>query len=199
MPDLLSFLGEVALRSSLVLAVAFALLGVMKRASASERHLVMLFGLVVVAFVPVGVLVSPKISWTISLPRQTETSGTTQKVTAYFLEDHKNSLPPASPSVAENKPSALEILTISNGLAALIAGGMLAQMAMLGRAAWSWQRIRRQATKALLPGEALERVQVFAGGKNVPPIFASDQITVPLLAGWLRPAILLPAEADRWP
>jgi beta-lactamase regulating signal transducer with metallopeptidase domain len=199
MPDLLSFLGEVALRSSLVLAVAFALLGAMKRASASERHLVMLFGLVVVAFVPVGLLVSPKISWTISLPRQVETDGPTQKVTAYFLEDNKNSLPPAFPPVAENKPSMLKFLTISNGLAALIAGGMLVQMAMLGRAAWSWQRIRRQAVKALLPGEALEQAQVFAGAKTVPPIFASDQITVPLLAGWLRPAILLPTEAHEWP
>jgi beta-lactamase regulating signal transducer with metallopeptidase domain len=199
MPDLLSFLGEVALRSSLVLATTFVLLFVMKGASASERHLVMLFGLLVVAWVPVGLLVSPKISWTISLPRQAETSGPTQKMTAYFLEENKNSLPPASPSVAESKPALPEFLTISNGLAALIVGGMLVQMVVLGRASWSWQKIRRRATKACLPDETLERVQVFAGTKEVLPIFASDQITVPLLAGWLRPAILLPAEANQWP
>jgi hypothetical protein len=171
MPDLLSFLGEVALRSSLILAAAFVLLGVMKRASASERHLVMLLGLLIVALVPVGLLLSPKISWKISVPRQMETGGTAQKVTTYFLEENKQPLALVSPSVEENKASVPEFLTISNGLAALMVAGMLAQMLMLGRAAWSWQRIRRQATKALLSGEALERARIFAGAKDVPPHF----------------------------
>jgi hypothetical protein len=45
MPDLLPFLGEVALRSSLVLAAVFALLFAMKQASASERHVVLVLGL----------------------------------------------------------------------------------------------------------------------------------------------------------
>jgi len=199
MPDPLSFFGEVALRSSLVLATALGLLFLMKRASASERHLIMLFGLLVVVFVPVGLLLSPKISWTIPVSRQTETNRATQTVAAYFLEENKYSLPPASPSMMENKTSVLKVLTMSNGLIALIVGGMLVQALLLGRAAWSWRRIRCQATKALLPNEALEQVQVFAGAMNVPPIFASDQVTVPLLAGWLRPAIILPAEAYQWP
>jgi beta-lactamase regulating signal transducer with metallopeptidase domain len=198
MPIFLSLFGEVVLRSSLVLAVAFALLGGMRRASSSERHLVILFGLLVVAFVPVGLLVSPKLSWTISVPRQVETSGTTQKMTAYFLEDHKNSQPSISPSVMENKPSMMEFFTLSNGFAALIATGMLVQVLLLGRAAWSWQKIRQQAVKALLPNEALERLKVFAEAKEIPPIFASDQIRIPLLAGWSRPAIILPAEAHEW-
>jgi beta-lactamase regulating signal transducer with metallopeptidase domain len=198
MPDLPSFLGEVVLRSSFVLAATFALLGMLKRASASERHLVMLFGLLIVAFVPVGLLVSPKFSWTIPLPWQAEAGATTQKITAYFLEKNQNPLPSVSPSIVENKPAALKILTLSHGLAALILGGMLIQAMLLGRAAWSWQKIRRQALPAHLPGEMLERVRNFAGTRNVPPIFSSDQIAVPLLAGWLRPAILLPAEAPHW-
>jgi beta-lactamase regulating signal transducer with metallopeptidase domain len=199
MPDLLPFLGEVALRSSLVLAVVFALLFVMKQASASERHLVMLCGLLVVVFLPVGLLLSPKFLWTISLPQQAETNGSTRKMTSYFLEDPKNSQPSAPPSVAENKPSIPESLTISNGLAASILGGMLVQVLMLGRAAWSWQKIRHRAVKTHLSDKALERARIFAGAREVPPIFASDQVTVPLLAGWLRPAIILPAEAHTWP
>jgi beta-lactamase regulating signal transducer with metallopeptidase domain len=198
MPDLPSFLGEVALRSSFVLAVAFALLMMLKRASASERHLVILFGLLIVAFVPVGLLVSPKFSWTIPLPWQAEAGATTQKMTAYFLEENPNSPLSNSPSIVAIKPAALKILTLSNGLAALILGGMLVQVVVLGRAAWSWQKIRRQAVPARLPGDMLERVRGFAGARNVPPIFSSDQIAVPLLAGWLRPAILLPAEAPHW-
>jgi beta-lactamase regulating signal transducer with metallopeptidase domain len=170
----------------------------LKRASAAERHLVMLFGLLIVAFVPVGILVSPKFSWTLPLPWQAEAGATTQKITAYFLEENQNPLPSVSPSVAESKPATLKILTLSNGLAALILGGMLIQAMLLGRAAWSWQKIRRQAVPARLPGEMLERVRGFAGARNVPPIFSSDQIAVPLLAGWLRPAILLPAEAPHW-
>lgn len=200
MPDLLlPFLGEVALRSSLVLGAVFALLFAMKRASASERHLVMLFGLLVVVFVPVGLLLSPKISWTISLPQQAETSGLTQEMTAHFLEDHKKFQPSAPPSAAETKPSILEFLTISNVLAALILGGMLAQVLMLGQAAWSWQEIRQRAVKMRLSEETVEHAWIFTGAREVPPIFASDQITVPLLAGWLHPAIILPAEAHAWP
>lgn len=198
MPDLLSFLGEVAVRSSLVLVAAFVLLRMLKRASASERHLFMLFGLLIVAFVPVGLLISPKFSWTLPLPWQAETRATTQKMTAYFLEGNPNPPPLASPSIAEHKPATLKILTLSNGLAVLVLGGMGVQIMLLGRAAWSWQNIRRQAVPARLPGEMLERVRDFAGTMNVPPIFASDQIAVPLLAGWLRPAILLPAEAPHW-
>jgi hypothetical protein len=79
MPDLLPFLGEVAFRSSLVLAMTFTLLFMMKRASASQRHLMILCGLLVVLLLPIGLLLSPKISWTISLPQQAETSGPTKK------------------------------------------------------------------------------------------------------------------------
>jgi beta-lactamase regulating signal transducer with metallopeptidase domain len=197
MPDLF-FLGEVAMRSSLILGVVWVLLSVMKRASASERHLVMGLGLLVVAFVPVGMLLSPRLSWTISLPRPPETGGVTQKMTAFFLENDLNFRQTPLASWPKNKPSMQEVLTISNGLVALIMGGMLVQGMVLGRAASSWQKIRRQAVKTLLPEEAVKRVKLFAGAKKVPPIFVSDQVTIPSLVGWLRPAIILPSEADQW-
>jgi beta-lactamase regulating signal transducer with metallopeptidase domain len=91
-----------------------------------------------------------------------------------------------------------EIFTISNGLVTLIVGGMGVQMVWLGLAAWSWQEIRRQAVPERLPDELLARMRAFAGTKEIPPIFVSNQIAVPLLAGWLRPAILLPDEAHHW-
>lgn len=192
-------MGEVALRSSLVLAAVFLLIFAMKRASASERHLAMLFALLVVALVPVGLLVSPKVSWTISLPGPAQSPDATQKITAYFLKRNTNSHPTTFSSVVESKSSMMELVTFSNGLAVLLAAGMLMQALFLGRAAWSWRKIRREAGKIFLPREVLIRARNFSGAKQVPPVFISSRIAVPLLAGWLRPAIILPSGADQWP
>ena len=197
MPDLLSFLGEVALRSSLVLTTVFTLLLVLKRASASQRHVVLVLGLLMTALVPGGLLLSPKMTWTISVPHQVESRLPTQK-TAY-LPLGQSTPPPISSSVVKNGQSFRDALTFSNGLSAFLAAGMLVQVVLLGRAVRAWRRIGHRAVKALLPDDVLEKAQVFAGVKTLPPILVSDQITVPLLTGWLQPAIILPTEANHWP
>ncbi len=198
MPDLISFLTDVALRSSLILAVIFVLLFVMSRASASERHLVMLLGLLVVALIPVGLLLSPKISWKIPFPQQAEVM-VVQKVVSPVLEEGRNSNVPLSSSAIESKFSPWELLTYVNGLGTLLGAGMLVQIMILGRVGWSWWKVRRQVVQTPLSNEALDQAQTFAGKKGMPPIFISDQVTVPMLAGWLRPAIILPVEAHKWP
>jgi len=199
MPDLLPFLGEIASRSSLVLAATFACLLAMRRPSASERHLVLLLALLMTALVPAGLLLSPKVIWTITLPHRFESSPPPQRTTVYVLPENENSTSANPTPMMEGKPSLTDFCTVTNGLIALFAGGMLMQMAMLGRAVWTWRRIERRAEKALLPDDVLEEARIFAGVRTVPPVFTSDQITVPLLSGWLRPAIILPSEASRWP
>ena len=199
MPDLLPFLGEVALRSSLVLATAFALLFVMKRASASERHVVLVLGLLMTALVPAGFLLSPKITWTISVPYSVESSVPTQNIKAYLASESQSSLPQISSPVVNSKPSLLDALTVTNGLIAFLMAGMLVQCLMLGQAVRVWRRVGHRAVKALLPDGVLEKARIFAGVRTIPPIFTSDQITVPLLSGWLQPSIILPSEAARWP
>ncbi len=198
MPYLISFLGEVALRSTLVLVVAFSLLRIMRRASASERHIVMVLGLFITVLVPAGLLLSPKITWTISVPRHVESSVPTQKMVEYFLPERQNSIPPISSPLVETRSSLLDAFTVTNGLISLIVGGMLVQMQMLLRAVWTWRIIRHCAVKAILADDVLERVHAFVGTRSVPPILASNQISVPLLSGWLRPAIILPARSANW-
>jgi beta-lactamase regulating signal transducer with metallopeptidase domain len=199
MPDLLPFLGEIALRSSLVLAATFACLLAITRASASERHLVLLLGLLMTALVPAGLLLSPKITWTITLPHPLESSPPPQRTTVPVLPENENSTSANTPPVVGSKPSLTDFCTVTNGLITLFAGGMLMQVAMLGRAVWTWRRIGRRAEKALLPDDVLEEATIFAGVRTIPPIFTSDQITVPLLSGWLQPSIILPSQAARWP
>lgn len=199
MPDLLSFFGEIALRSSLVLGGAFVCLLAMRQASASERHLVLLLAVLMTAVVPAGLLLSPKITWTIPLSHQGETGPSPQSMTAHVLPENENSSVVNSTSVLESKPSITDYCTATNGLIAFLAGGMLMQVAVLGRAVWEWRRIRRHAEKALLPDAVLEPARAFTGARTIPPIFTSDQISVPLLSGWLRPAIILPADSIKWP
>ena len=199
MPDLLSFLGEIASRSSLVLAVACACLSAMRRASASERHLVLLLALFITALIPAGLLLSPKVTWMISLPQQVQNSPSPPRMTAHVLHENEKIPLGNSAPVVESKPSLVDFCTTTNGLMALLVGGMLMQVAMLGRAAWTWRRIRQHAEEALLPDSVLEPARAFAGGRRIPSIFTSDQISVPLLSGWWRPAIILPADASKWP
>ena len=198
MPDPLSFLGEVALRSSLVLTMVFALLFVMKRASASERHVVLVLGLLMTGLVPAGLLLSPKIIWTISVPHSVESSVSTQNMRAYPVPESQSSLPQISSPVVNSKPSLLDALTVANGVIAFLTGGMLVQCLMLGQAIMAWRRIGHRTVKALLPEDVLEKARIFAEVRTIPPIFTSDQISVPLLSGWLKPSIILPSEATRW-
>ncbi len=170
----------------------------MKLASASERHLVLLLALLITVLVPVGLLLSPKVTWTIPLPHQVETGLPSQKMTAHVLAENEKISSLNSAPTAESRTSIADYCTIANGVVTLLVGGMLMQVAMLGRAVGTWRRIRQHAEKALLPDSILETVHAFVGGRAIPPVFISNQISVPLLSGWLRPTIILPVDSSNW-
>jgi hypothetical protein len=83
-------------------------------------------------------------------------------------------------------------MTPAHLLELLFAAGACAQLLVLGKAAWSWRKVRRGATETSLDTGSLARVRAFAGAKGMPPVLVSDAITVPVLVGWFRPAIILP-------
>ena len=66
---LTDFLGDLALRSSLLLGAAFAVMQVMRRASAAERHLVLVLAMAVLLVFPAALLFGPRIAWHIPFPQ----------------------------------------------------------------------------------------------------------------------------------
>jgi len=198
MLDPIAFLADVAFRSSLVLGAVFALLFIRRRASASERHFTLLLGLIVTALVPAGLLMAPRMVWTIPLSKPVELKLVQASTVALPV---KTQAEPVStvPAVIENNPSFGEYLISTNGMIVLLGIGMVVQMILLTRAGWTWRKIRARATRTSLPGDVFEQAQSFIGNKAMPPICISDQVAVPLLAGWLRPAVVLPAESRDWP
>lgn len=189
--NLLHYLAEVALRSSLVLSLVFALLLILPRASAAERHLVVLLGLIVVALLPAGILLLPRLTWIVPLPAP--------KVAEAFPSSVPAAAPEISPShtfsLAPAAPSAPALLTPGNILSLLLLFGMLLQAALLARATRHWRNLQRAAQPAPLAAEILVAARIFCPNGELPPVFISDQIRVPVLVGCLRPVILLPRAA----
>jgi beta-lactamase regulating signal transducer with metallopeptidase domain len=184
--DLHPFLANVAIRSSAILAVIFGILILLKRASAAERHLVILLGLVIVALIPAGLLLSPKLTWIVPMPveRVTIVQASVKEVPAEQSSNIANSAIAQPPVV---------IVTRTQTIAFLLVAGALVQVLLLAHAAWSWHRIRRNAKPTHLPSGVLERTKSFVDAKGMPPVLVSDEIRVPVLIGWLRPAIILPS------
>jgi beta-lactamase regulating signal transducer with metallopeptidase domain len=194
--DLPLFFGDLAMRSSLLLGVAWAGARLMGRASAAERHLAWVLALTVLLFLPAEILFGPKIAWPVPIPRSLE-------------RPHMAEIPAVVPtveassaddviSVANAEPVStftLSLLTLSNGLAAIWGGGALLQVAILAAATRTWRDARRSGSPAGLPTEVLDRARAFACDRALPPILLSDAIDVPVLVGWMRPVILLPQAA----
>jgi len=190
--NLLSFLADVTLRSSLVLGFVFILLFLLRRASAAERHFILLLGLALVAVIPAGIILSPKIPLVIKWPgSETSNLMSSTKVMAP-LETSPNTQPTISSVVTHNPAAISPAIMLADGLGVLLTMGALTQVVVLGQVAWSWRKVRRFAAKASLNGGAFAQAQVFAGAKGIPPVLVSDEIKVPVLVGWLHPVIILP-------
>ena len=174
----LGFFGEAMLRSSLVLAAAFGLLWLMRRASASERHLVLLLALAAALLVPLGMAVTPKVV----LPRMGAVTVVEARWTAMTAPVQAVSAPhPTAASPGKR-------FDVADGLALLLIGGAVFQLTLFGGALRSLHGVRHRAVSYLLP----------VGKRGLPPVFLSTEIAVAALAGWWRPVILLPAEAVAW-
>jgi beta-lactamase regulating signal transducer with metallopeptidase domain len=187
----LSFLVDLALRSSMVLGAAFLILALMRRASAAERHLLLLLGVVIVLLLPVGLIAGPRIFWNISLP-VVEKPREVMEATSASPESPLSGPPVIVSEIPAPTPS---IYTVSNVVVVILGAGAIAQGMILVQAAFFWRRVRREAKPANLHSSALEEAQSFAGTRSLPPILVSDEISVPVLVGWLRPVIILPRTA----
>ncbi len=191
----LPFLADVIVRSSLVLAFVLALQFVLRRASAAEKHVILLLGLAAALLIPAELALGPHLPWAIKVH---------VRDAGIFLLSEKSEPMTHAPASLTGKqagdrraaaPAADEPIAWGELLELLFAAGACAQLLLLARGAQSWRKIRRRAVEPPLKIGALESIRAFAPASGVPPVLVSDDVTVPVLVGSLRPVIILPRDA----
>lgn len=209
-----SFLFEIATKTTAVLLVVWGLTRLLSRASSATRHLAWTVGIVAILAVPVAVALGP--SWTVSVPPALQES----------LESREaaNRAPASGPSpttispTVDVLPAVLSVPALAMRRATppvqlglegpnwplLLTGlwgvgvlfGVLKLAVGLGWVAW----IRRRATELVDPEwQALLSDASSALGLATPvTLLVGGRATVPVTWGIWRPVLLLPSDAGRW-
>jgi beta-lactamase regulating signal transducer with metallopeptidase domain len=197
----LAFMAELALKTTLVLALAALAAATLRGASAAVRHLVWCAALVAVLCLPLLTLLLP--GWEVPLlPAASPAGAALHQVAAAPLPEAAWQLqaPPAEPSLPTDsrRPSGVPVHTlvplvlVAGALAGLIWMAIaFAAVALLGRRAQvvrepAWLRLARETAGRL-------------GVRRRVRLLRSGAATMPATWGLLRPAVVLPSCADHWP
>jgi HEAT repeat protein/beta-lactamase regulating signal transducer with metallopeptidase domain len=200
-------------KATLLLGAAAVLTLALGRASAAVRHLVWTFALTGALLLPVLSLALPR--WQVplvtfttpametSIVPEEATHPTTPPVRRARVEVRSNvaevsdraALPPAAPSAQPLHWSAASVLlAIWAGGAAIVIGRLL-----LGIAAVQWMRRR---TGRVVDAPWLRLAVALASDLGITrrvTFLESRRATMPMAFGILEPAVLMPADAARWP
>ena len=198
-------LGMLLKGTVLLLGVA-GLAAVLRRASASLRHLLWSAGIVTVLALPVLSLTVPwrlpVVTVTAPVPAE-ETAAAADVADAAERVAPVESAPLAPIAPAPPATPVAPIATIATALTALTALWVVVALLLLARLAFGaliLARIVRRATplttsdwtRPLL--EAADRLSL----DRAPRLLSSDRLPMPFACGLLRPAIVLPAAAAEW-
>jgi beta-lactamase regulating signal transducer with metallopeptidase domain len=210
--DASAWLLGLALRSTLVLAVALGLEGLLRRKAAGARHLVL-------TLAAVGLLLTPLLSallprWPLPLvPRwvgptvRTMVLSSAPPVAVAPLARPETELPKEAGLLASASRHA-PVARVGESEVARSAGSVLFTVWLLGgaaallglaRALRSEERLR--ATTRPLSGPWLDtavETSRAVGLSRTVPLLISDAIETPLTSRWPSPAVLLPTAAEGW-
>jgi len=190
-PPTLLWLGGLALKAAALVALARAAHLLWLRPSAARRYAVWFAAILGLGLLPVFSLVLPRWSWPAAAR-------------------HQGPIPAASSGPAEKPASGVrgrgyvEIVrdagaaSAGRGGAALLvilAGGALVQAALGFLPLFRLRALRRRAQPASWEDLPV-RAEEFPG--PLPQVVFCDEVKVPVLAGWRRAAILLPAAGRGW-
>lgn len=196
--DLTSVLLEQAIRAAGILGVAFTLTAAMRRASAASRHLVWTCAIVAVTLLPLGtaaprwqVLLPSVMSRALPPPAPPEAIMPTEVAPVPFAASGEPRPPMRATSRAGIAGRRIEPLVIGWSV------GTLVVLLYLAAGQWTAWRMRRTFDTGTPHGTGVRRA-ADALQINRACIVRSSRVTTPMVTGWWRPLILLPAAADTW-
>ena len=208
---MLTLLVEATIKGTLILVLAAALTGLMRERSAAARHLVWATALLLAAVMPIATVLLPP--WTITMPRDVAASlrptpqpsipatGVTAGAIAPSSWSQRSQPPHTAQSAASRGESARAapistpiILTVCWLLvAAILLARVLAGCAALGRLTRRAAPVTDEAWLDLLGIAARS-----AGIARTVRLLASEETTVPMTWGLIRPVLLLPPDHGEW-
>ncbi|MCX6834494.1 MAG: M56 family metallopeptidase, partial [candidate division Zixibacteria bacterium] len=196
-------LASYSCKTVLILALALAIYSLARRASASVRHAALSLVLLATALSPLWSTLLPR--WAIVPVPQAAVSAMFPSAPAFDPTASRISDPPESnqPSAISAAPSRKEnsawwVTPVSTAYVF----GLLIVITHTA-AVLFWTRRLRRAAKKLSAEQKYVRVDAAraAAEMNVRrqvEILFSEKLTVPVVCGWFRPAILLPSDATTW-
>lgn len=193
--DLLSWF----LRMTLITVIGASVLVLLRRASASTRHLVAMATLLCVVALPLATVVLPRVRLPI-LPAA-RPSISDAYPTPRWTE--RASTPPASVrEIAPASPEARVGLGMNAPLlavlvSAFVAAALLAHVLLSLFAAWSTVRRARRIEDPLLRDDLRAASERLGTARDM-DLRESPSLTVPVVWGFAHPVLLLPVEARLW-
>lgn len=190
---------ELALRSSIVIALAALIVLMLRRAPAMMRHTVWVVAILVLAALPFAVGLAPAVGdGLIDLGQAVPFKPEQAPVDVQTIPAAPEQVAPAPPAPKDAQEVAGAISTGSEGRAGMNASAIVSVLWLLGSVlTLSVMIFQWGVTAWTLRGRALfaSDMPVDTGGVAV---FASDRVRVPFVWGIVRPFIVMPTESDRW-
>src|SRR5688572_29374388 len=214
----------VVLKATLILAIARVLLMAMPRAAAATKHIVATAALVAVAAMPIATVVVPAWHIVIEKPAPAETAKTAASKTIGATDAEENQQPTASASPSTSIGTAISLAKATGvvpdepltamtramnvtqstwkGMIALALGAitllMFGQMLLGMAGVWHVTKNAEELTQDAALLELDHARDALALGRDV-RLLRSGRISVPVLWGFFKPVLLLPADVVTWP
>ncbi len=196
----MTFLLDAAIKSSLVLLVAFFGAWLLRKSSAAMRHVVLAAGLACAALSPAFTLVVP--AWQVDLPRSAPSrapspSPVPSQMSAATVADTSSIA--GAPAAVPEAPSRQSLVTPGQVLAFWAAGVAVAFLSLIaGFVRLRW--IARGAAPSNHRGwlGVLSQVAARHGLASVPRLLQSRHPSLLVTWGAVQPTVLLPSSAPDW-
>src|SRR5215475_921945 len=190
---------EMAIKSSVIIVVAAAVAGLMRRASAASRHFVWTLAVVGLLMLPAAVAVLP--SWNIPIRREMPSTSVVQPAASIAIESGAR---PATNALPRNDAARQSIAAVALSLGAILATAYVAGVALLlARLVVELWRTRRILSRSTTVNEIewtqlLNECSAHLGIRRDVRLMRSREEVMPMTGGIRKPAIVIPAVADTW-
>lgn len=199
-----ALLGDMALRSVVLLAVAALLSLALRRAAAATRHSVWAWAFACVLLMPLSQVVLSR--WSVDVTSSALLAAVRDQATSLLTSPQPAITVSAPPTGGEGIPvqkgetnnphvSLVEILVACWLLGVVIAVGR--SIAAYRKARSTLYRARSAADSRLVA--SLDDARRKLGIRHSVPLLITDEPTVPFVFGTFRPVVLLPAASALWP
>jgi beta-lactamase regulating signal transducer with metallopeptidase domain len=187
---------EIAVKGTLVLAIAAIAAGHMRRrASAASRHLVWSLAVVVLLVLPIASMTLP--AWNIPIGRQATSVAVTLPVDATGFSAEGRTTAASGSGQRAPVSASIEWLAL---LPLVYGAGVLFLLGRLGLEYWQTRRIVARTTRVDDTGWTglLDECAAHLGVRRAVRLVRSREEVMPMACGVRRPVIVLPSIADMW-